>query len=309
MHKPEVTLARMRTFVRVAESGSFSAVARDLGVGQSTVTRHVGDLEEALGVSVFSRTTRSISLTDEGRRYYARATEILRLVEQAQQEVEDARTGASGKVRISCSAFFGVMHLSRLIFGFQDRYPDIRVDFVLTDERSDLIRDGVDIAIQLGPQPDSELRLRPLGMAHQILVASPDYLARRGTPESPEDLSSHDVIRRTSVAQSGELTLIDEQGTEHVATFTPRLRVDHGLAAREALVAGRGIAPVPRWLVDDLLRDGALRAVLPEYGCAPVPVNLLVVPERAELTRVRLLRDFLADEITRVPGVGPLVRQ
>ncbi|GAA1022070.1 LysR family transcriptional regulator [Amycolatopsis albidoflavus] len=306
MHKPEVTLDRMRTFVRVAESGSFSAVARDLGVGQSTVTRHVSDLEEALGVSVFSRTTRSISLTEEGRRFYDRATEILRLVEQARQEVEP---GASGKVRISCSAFFGVMHLSRLIFDFQDRYPDIRVDFVLTDERSDLIRDGVDVAIQIGPQPDSELRLHPLGVAHQILVASPDYLARRGTPELPEDLSTHDVIRRTSVAKSHELTLIDAQGAAHVATFEPRLRVDHGLAAREALVAGRGISPVPRWLVDDLLRDGVLQAVLPGYSCAPLPVNLLVVPERAELTRVRLLRNFLAEEIIRVPGVGPLLRQ
>lgn len=309
MHKPEVTLDRIRTFVRVAESGSFSAVARDLGVGQSTVTRHVADLEEALGVSLFSRTTRSISLTDEGRRYYARATEILRLVEQARQEVEDAKAGASGKVRISCSAFFGVMHLSRLIFEFQDRHPDIRVDFVLTDERSDLIRDGVDVAIHIGPQPDSELRLRPLGVAHQILVASPDYLARCGTPESPEELSAHDLIRRTSVAKSHELTLIDEQGAAHVATFTPRLRVDHGLAAREALVAGRGISPVPRWLVDDLLRDEVLQAVLPEYSCAPLPLNLLVVPERAELTRVRLLRDFLAEQITRIPGVGPLSRQ
>ncbi|MFD2468041.1 LysR family transcriptional regulator [Amycolatopsis silviterrae] len=299
----------MRTFVRVAESGSFSAVARDLGVGQPTVTRHVSELEDALGVAVFSRTTRSISLTEEGRRYYARATEILRLVEQAGQEIEDAKTEASGKVRISCSAFFGVMHLSRLIFAFQDRYPDIRVDFVLTDERSDLIRDGVDLAIQIGPQPDSELRLRPLGVAHQILVAAPAYLARRGTPRSPEDLSGHDVIRRTSVARSHELTLLDEQGTARVATFTPRLRVDHGLAAREALVAGRGVSPVPRWLVDDLLRDGALEVVLPEYRCAPLPLNLLMVPERAEIARVRLLRDFLVEQISGVPGVEPVPRQ
>nr|WP_020498767.1 LysR family transcriptional regulator [Sciscionella marina] len=299
----------MRTFVRVAESGSFSAVARDLGVGQSTVTRHVRDLEDALGVSVFSRTTRSIALTDEGSRYYARATEILRQVEQAGQELEDAKADASGKVRVSCSAFFGVLQLSRLIFEFQDRHPDIRVDFVLTDERSDLIRDGVDIAIALGEQPDSELRLRPLGEAHQILVASPTYLARRGTPGSPEDLFSHDVIRRTGVARSHELTLIDEQGTAHIATFTPRLRIDHGHAAREALLSGRGVSPVPQWLVDDLLRDGLLHTVLPGYSCAPMPLNMLVVPERADIARVRLLRDFLAEQMTTIPGVRPPHRQ
>jgi len=300
MHNSEVTLDQLRTFARVAESGSFSAVARDFGIGQSTVTRHVRELEDSLGVSVFSRTTRSISLTEEGRRYYARAVEVLRLVERARQEIED---GVSGRVRISCSAFFGVRQLSRLIFDFQDRYPDISVDFVVSGENVDLIRDGVDLAIVIGPQPDSELRLRPLGETHQILVASPGYLARRGTPRSPEDLASHDVIRRTSVARSRELTLVDDHGTTHVATFAPRLRVDHGLAAREALVAGRGISPVPQWLVDDLLRDGQLHAVLPGYRCPPLPLNLLVVPERADVTRVRLLRDFLAEKIAAVPGV------
>lgn len=303
MDSREVTLDRMRTFIRVADRGNLSAVARELGLGQSTITRHVGDLEHALGVSLFSRTTRSISLTEEGHLFYARASEILRILDQAHEEIENKKAGSAGQVRISCSAFFGVMHLSRLIFAFQDRYPEILVDFVLCDERSDLVRDGIDIAIQIGPQPDSELLARPLGESSQILAASPQYLSRRGTPRVPGDLTIHDVIRRTNIPKSDELTLIDEQGRTHTTPVTPRLRVDQGLAAREALIANRGIAPVPGWLVDDLLRGGQLDRVLPGHSCPPTPLFMLIVPERADVTRVKLLRDHLTRHITGIPGI------
>lgn len=302
MHSREVTLDRMRTFIRVADRGNLSAVGRELGLGQSTITRHISDLEHALGVSLFSRTTRSISLTEEGRLFYARATEILRMVDHAHEELEDKKTGTAGRVRVACSAFFGVTHLSRLIFVFQDRYPEILVDLVVSDERTDLVREGIDIAIQIGPQSDSELLARPLGESSQILVASPQYLSRRGTPRVPDDLSAHDVIRRTNIPKSDELTLIDDQGNTHTAPITPRLRVDHGLAAREALIANRGIAPVPQWLVDDLLTAGDLAPVLPGYSCPPAPLFMLIVPERAEVTRVQLMRDHLARRITGIPG-------
>src|ERR1700749_4579358 len=123
MDKSDVTFQRMRTFVRVAERGSLSAVARELGVGQSTITRHLRELEEAVGVALISRTTRRIAMTDEGARYYAKCVQILRLVDQARDEARDTRAALTGTIRISCSAAIGVLHVSRLIFGFQDRYP------------------------------------------------------------------------------------------------------------------------------------------------------------------------------------------
>jgi DNA-binding transcriptional LysR family regulator len=303
MDRSDITLERMRTFVRVAERGSLSAVARELGVGQSTVTRHLRELEEAVGVPLLSRTTRRVTMTDEGSRYYANSVQILRLVEQAGDEARGTRGASAGTIRISCTAAFGVLHASRLIFAFQDRYPDIGVDLSLTDERVDLVREGVDIALRLGPLTDSSMKLRALGQSRRLLVAAPDYLAARGRPAAPQDLLGHEGIRMSNIAGSDILALQGPGGERHAVPFGGRLRVDHGLAAREALVAGRGIAPAHRWLVDDLLAAGRLEAILPDYSLPPVPLSMLIVPERAGIARVRLLVDFLAEQIGGIPGI------
>jgi DNA-binding transcriptional LysR family regulator len=293
----------MRSFVRVAERGSLSAVARELGVGQSTITRHVRELEEAVGVPLLSRTTRRVTMTAEGSRYYANSVQILRLVEQASDEARGTRGAPAGTIRISCTAAFGVLHVSRLIFAFQDRHPDIGVDLSLTDERVDLVREGVDIALRLGPLTDSSLKLRALGQSRRLLVASPDYLAARGRPAVLSDLSRHEGIRMSNVAGSETLVLQGAGGERHMVPFAGRLRIDHGLAARQAMVAGRGIAPAHRWLVDDLLAAGLLETILTDYSLPSVPLNMLIVPERAGVARVRLLVEFLAEQIAAIPGI------
>lgn len=303
MDKSDVTLERMRTFVRVAERGSLSAVARELGVGQSTITRHLRELEEAVGVPLLSRTTRRVTMTDEGSRYYANSVQILRLVEQAGDEARATRGAPAGTIRISCTAAFGVLHVSRLIFAFQDRYPDIGIDLSLTDERVNLVREGVDIALRLGPLTDSSMKLRALGLSRRLLVAAPAYLAARGTPAAPRDLAGHEGIRMSNIAGSETLALLGPDGRNHAVPFGGRFRVDHGLAAREALAAGRGIAPAHRWLVDDLLAAGQLAPILPDYSPPPVPLSMLIVPERAGIARVRLLVDFLAEAIGGIPGI------
>lgn len=295
----------MRTFVRVAERGSLSAVARELGIGQSTVTRHLRELEDAVGVPLLGRTTRRVTMTDEGARYYATCVQILRLVDQAGEEARGTRGAPAGTVRVSCTAAFGVLHVTRLILAFQERYPEIGVDLGLTDERVDLVREGVDAAVRLGPLGDTAMKLRRLGVSRRVLVASPAYLAARGTPTAPHDLIGHEGIRMTNVAGSDTLLLDGPDGARHAVPFGGRLRVDHGLAAREALVAGRGVAPAHRWLVEDLIAAGRLTVVMPEYRLPTTPLSLLVVPERAGLARVRLLAEFLAAEITRLPGIEP----
>ena len=303
MDRSDVTLERMRSFVRVAERGTLSAVARELGVGQSTITRHLRELEEAVGVPLLSRTTRRVTMTDEGSRYYADCVQILRLVDQAGDEARATRGAPAGTIRISCTAAFGVLQVSRLIFAFQDRYPDIAVDLGLTDDYVDLVREGVDIALRLGPLTDSSMRLRALGRSRRLMVAAPAYLAARGRPAVPQDLAGHEGIRMTNVAGSDTLTLEGPDGERHAVPFGGRFRVDHGLAAREALAAGRGIGPAHRWLVDDLLADGRVEAILPGYAPPPVPLNMLIVPERAGIARVRLLVDFLAERIAGIPGI------
>jgi len=303
MDRSNVTLERIYTFVRVAERGNLSAVAREMNVGQSSVTRHLRELEEALGVTLLSRTTRRVTLTDEGRRYYANAIQILRLVEQAGDEARSARGASGGTVRISCPAALGVRHVGRLIFAFQDRHPGIAVDLNLTDERIDLVREGVDIALRLGPLADSSMKLRALGTSRRILVAAPDYLARQGRPMTPDMLTRFEGIRMSNISGSEVLTLQGPNGEIHSVPVDGRLRVDHGLAAREAYLAGRGIGPAHIWLVDDLLSDGRLEAILPDYALSPVLLNMLIVPERASIARVRLLVEFLTDEIVRIPGI------
>jgi len=305
MDKSDITLERMRSFVRVAERGSLSAVARELGLGQSSVTRHLNELEDALGIALLSRTTRRVTLTEEGSRYYQNCLAILRLVEQASDEARSTRDAPAGTVRLSCTASFGVLHLTRLIFAFQDRHPQIDIDLNLSDERIDLVREGIDIAIRLGPLADSTLKLRPLGRSHRLFVAAPHYLARHGIPTSADDLARHQGIRMTNVAGSAVLAFAGNAGEHYNVPFDGRLRVDHGLAVREALLAGRGIAPTHRWLVDDLLASGRLEPILTAYTLPSVPLSMLIVPERAAVARVRLLIDFLAAEIATLPGMAP----
>jgi DNA-binding transcriptional LysR family regulator len=269
------------------------------------VTRHLNELEEAVGVPLLSRTTRRVTLTDEGSRYYTNCLQILRLVEQAAEEARDARRAPAGAVRLSCTAALGVMHITRLIFDFQDKHPDIRVDLNLTDERIDLVREGVDVALRLGPLADSAMKLHALGESHRLLVGAPTYLSVHGRPERPADLSRYETVVMSNVAGSDQLVLSSPDGTSVMIPVSGKLRVDHGLAAREAFAAGRGIGPTHLWLVHDLLDDGQLEVVLGDYRPLPVPVSLLIVPERAAIARVRLLVDFLVAEVSKLPGIRP----
>jgi len=299
-----LSLDRMRTFVRVVERGSLSAAACELGLGQSTVTRHINELEAAVGVPLLGRTTRRVTLTEEGSRYYANCLQILRLVEQATEEARNARRSPAGAVRLSCTAALGVMHVTRMIFDFQDRYPEIRIDLNLTDERIDLAREGIDIALRLGPIADDAMKLVSIGKSRRRLVGSPDYFRRKGRPIRPADLAQHDSVVMSNIAGSDQLVLFAPDGMRLVVPVSGMLRVDHGLAARAALAAGRGIGPAHLWLVQDLLDDGTLEVLFDEYDLEAVPISLLVVPERAGVARVRLLVDFLVTELKKLPGIA-----
>jgi DNA-binding transcriptional LysR family regulator len=300
-----ISFDRMRTFVRVAQRGSLSATARELGIGQSTVTRHINELEEAVGVRLLGRTTRRVTLTEEGSQYFANCLQILRLVEQASEEARDARRVPVGAVRVSCTAALGVMHVTRMIFAFQDEHPDVRIDLNLTDERIDLTRDGVDVALRLGPVIDGAMKLVAIGASCRKIVGSPGYLSRHGRPARPAELTNHNGVVMSNVAGSDHLFLSAPDGTRLMVPMGGTLRVDHGLAARAALEAGRGVAPAHLWLIQDLLDAGKLETVLDEYDLDAVPVSLLLVPERAGIARVRLLVDFLVDEIRKLPGITP----
>lgn len=303
MEQSGISLDRMRTFMRIVERGNLSAVARETGAGQSTVTRHLRELEDALGVALLRRTTRRVSLTEEGTRYYNHCQQVLCLIEQARQELHATGTSMAGSVRISCTAALGVLHVGRFIFDFQDAQPDIRIAFNLTDDRVDLVQDDVDIAIRLGPLTDSAMRLRSLGTSERVLVAAPAWVQRFGAPRLPADLAERDGVRLSRVLGSDRLVLQGKAGKPAILPFHARLNVDHGLALREALLAGRGYGPAHLWLVEDCLADGRLMRLLPSWTLTPVPLSMLIAPERANLARVRLCADFLSGGIMRLPGI------
>lgn len=295
-------LELMRSFVRVVERGSVSAVAREAELGQATISRHLKELETLVGAELLQRTTRRIGLTEAGAQYYERAKTVLGLVEQTHEEIRAARAQPGGVLRLSCTSAFGVLHLCRLLFAFQDLHPGMRIDLGLTDERIDLVKDGADLVVRMGALNDSSLVARKLGHAERVLVASPAYLARHGTPRTPLDLMQQNGIRFAGLAGSGELRLTGRNGKVTAVPFAGDFQADHGLALREAFLAGRGIGPAHRWLVADLLKSKRLRIVLPDYRLDPVPFHILTVPGRSKLTRVRLLIDFLAKEVPKLPG-------
>lgn len=306
MDESLVTLDRMRTFTRVAERSSFSAVAQELGLGQSTVSRQVIELEKGLGAELFSRTTRRVTLTEEGRFYYSMVLRILSDVEYANQEVRDAKRSPAGKIRLSCTAALGILHFSRLIFEFQDDYPYIQIDLSLSDIRVDLVEESFDAAIRLGPLSESSLKYRSLGHSRMHLVASPQYLDTWGRPSTPQDLEDHEVICMSNVTGSDVLSLCGPDGVYTRVRVGGRLRVDHGLAAREAIAAGRGIAPAHRWLIEDLLVNGEVEEVLMGYSLPPVPLSILIVPERWGTRRTELLIKYLSEKAIGLPGIEPL---
>jgi DNA-binding transcriptional LysR family regulator len=165
------------------------------------------------------------------------------------------------------------------------------------------VREGVDIALRLAPLADSAMKLRALGHSHRVLVAAPDYLASHGTPATPQQLAGHEGIRMPNVTGSEMLNLQGPDGMRHQVPFRGRFRANHGLAVREAVLAGRGIAAAHHWLVDDLINAGRLTPLLQGYILPSVPLNMLIVPERAGIARVRLLVDELVGQIGRLPGI------
>lgn len=304
MDKSAITLERMRSFVRVAERGSFSAVAREHGVGQATITRHITELEGALGITLLSRTTRRVTLTAEGTDYLDNARTILRLVDEAADDARSAGDRLDGKIRVSCTAALGVRHVQRILFAFQDQHPNVSIDLRLSDVQIDLVREAVDIAIRLGPLADSSMQRKAIGNSQRVLVASRAYLEEHGRPQQPDDLLHHRTIRMSNIVGSEMLVLHSQEGRSCSIPFDGLLLVDHGLAAREALMQGRGIAPAHIWLVDDLLQAGSMEQVLSDYTLEPVPLSILIVPGRARIKRVRSLIDTVSDALKALPGIG-----
>ena len=287
----------MRCFVRVVETGSFSAVARELGIGQPNVSRHIASLEADLGALLLHRSTRQLVPTVEGQRYYAQARQALDLITQAESEVL-GQHHPRGLLRVACSTALGTETIIGTLPAFLERYPDIELELRMGDHNVDLVAEGVDVAVRGGVLKDSALRARLVGRSQRVYLASPAYVARHGAPGRPADLSAHECIVYTQLEGGGAWPF---RGGE--VAVRGRLRVNGLEGARRAALEGLGIAYLPLWMVAAQLDAGALVEVLAEHAPAPMPVNAVYSAARLLPLRAAVFIDHVAAVFAATPGL------
>lgn len=287
-------LAALEAFVRVAETGSFSEAARRLRTSKSAVSRLVAALEADLGVRLIHRTTRSLTLTEAGRGYCARAGRILADLAEADQSVTRMQAAPRGRLIVNAPMSFGHRHLGAAIPDFLARHRDVSVELTLTDRFVDLIDEGVDVAVRIGTLADSSLVARRLAPIRRVVCASPDYLSARGTPASPEDLVGHDCITYSNVPVAQEWRFADPDGKPRPVAVAGRLTVNNGDAIRAAVLGGAGLALLPTFIVGDDLREGRLMTVLDRFIPQDMTLNAVYPHARHLSPKVRAFVDFLA---------------
>jgi DNA-binding transcriptional LysR family regulator len=288
---------RIKTFIKVVESGSFSAAARDVS-SVSSVARQVKSLEDELGARLLNRNTRSLGLTETGRRFYERVTSIAHDLEKAKSEVSSLQEGVKGVLRASLRITAGTTIVIPALPRFLSQYPELELDLSLTDERCDLISNNLDVAMWLGALPDADIVARRLSPTRRIVYASPIYLEKHGTPHTPHDLLQHSCLvfsapsyrTRWGFTREGQFEEVEVHGS---------IRSDNGLVLLSAALAGLGIGIAHEWMVRQHIADGKLIRVLGDYTVNPRPgdADLYAVysSSRGLPRKVRAFVDFLVE--------------
>ncbi len=286
-------------FTQVVDAGSFSAAGKALTLPTSTVSRRVARLEDRLGVRLLQRTTRKLSLTDAGRIYYDSGARITEDLAEADRQITEMQSTPRGRLRVTAPLEFG--GIMPLICGFLAAYPEMKVELELANRTIDLIEEGFDVAIRAGNLPDSSLIAHKLADNDLGLFASPAYL-ERGTPKKPEDLRAHDCIFFSPLAPSASWNLRDGRKKVRVPV-RGRIAVNHLLAAKQASVAGLGVALLPASFCINEIRDGELRRLLPE-ACPSEGSTWVVYPSKRHLPpRVRAFVDYLKENYATQAGL------
>ena len=283
----------IRAFAQVVESGSFAKAAERLGLSTSAASRHVAELESHLQTRLLNRTTRRVSLTESGRAFYERSVQLLADLEEAEQEASSAAVVPRGTIRLTTSVNFGVRHLAPAIAEFLAAHREVRFDVSLSDRIVDLVEEGFDLAIRIGPPGADNLVARKLGETRLVPCASPEYLARRGAPRAPEELGRHDCFSYEYVNPRNLWRFRDRAGNEHAVRIAGRLHSNNGDLLAEVAARGAGIVFEPAFIVGPDVRAGRLVPLLQDYEAPPLPIYA-VYPSRKHLSaKVRRFVDFL----------------
>jgi DNA-binding transcriptional LysR family regulator len=287
-------LTSIRAFTRVVQHGSFAAAARELRLSRSAVSKYVIELERELGSQLLVRTTRSASPTQNGQAYYERCIAILADLEEADLAVARLQSEPRGLLRINAPMSFGTLHLGRAVADFMERYPQLQIQLVLSDQQIDPVQEGFDVTLRIADLPSSSLIARKIAPALRVVCAAPSYLARRGLPEHPHDLRDHDCLAYGYLATGNQWKLSGVDG-DHWIHIPWTLCSNNGEVLRDAVVKGRGIALLPTFIVGADLQEGSLRSILTDYTAPEISVYAIYPQTRHLSVKVRMFIDFLIE--------------
>ena len=292
-------LHAMQSFVRVAEAGSFSAVAEQLNVARSAVTRQIASLEAHLGVKLIARSTRRLSLTSAGTTYVEQCRDILDRISEVEGNLAGERLILRGDVRVSVPMTFGLLHLTPLILEFSQANPDIHIDLDFNDRRVNLIEEGMDLALRITERLPETTVARQLTTCHSVAVASPAYLARYGEPTHPDELTQRACLAYSLTSRSSWSFLID--GAPHLVEISGPITANNGSALQEAALRGMGIVCEPSFIAAEAIRQGKLVRILKNFQIPTLDMFAVFPGNRFVPQRVRAFVDFLATRLGPEP--------
>jgi LysR family transcriptional regulator for bpeEF and oprC len=291
-------LLLMHCFARAVETGSFSAVAREMRTGQPNISRHIATLERYLGARLLHRSTRKLTLTPEGERYYTEARRILDATDEAEANAR-GEDRPRGLLRVACPTALGRSHVLPQLAALLGRYPELDIDLQIGDRFIDLIEEGMDLAIRIGMLKDSSLRARRIGVGERVCVASTAYLAKHAAPLVPEDLRRHSCILYAWSTTGDTWTF---PGRE--VTVSGRVKVNNPDGVYSAVLDGLGIGNAPVWLFERELEDGRVSALLLDYPPQPSPIHIVYPAQRLLARRSRVFMDFIAEVFSHEPALN-----
>lgn len=293
-------LQRLRMFSKVVERGTLSKAAADIGVGQPAVSKAIAAMEEELGVRLLLRSTRTLTLTDAGRRYYERCRQALAVLDEAHAEVTEGDV-PRGTLKLHGPVVLGELFLGPATVAFQRKFPQVRCELTLLDSYVDLVTEGADLSIRLGAITDPSVVRRRLGTMERLLVAAPGYLKKHGVPRTPEDLANHRAVRFSGLPSGNTLTLNSVS-----VEMAPSYLSNNAITLKQALLGELGVGLVTRWLVEEELRRGKLVIVLPDAPPESLEVSAVVPTAKFTPTRVREFLRLLMKTFLHVPGMTPV---
>ena len=290
-------LQAMHLFVRVAELSSFSAVAQQMGLARSAVTRQIAALEQHLGIKLMVRSTRRLMLTSAGSAYLEKCRVILNLVEAAETGVAEERQTPRGMIRISLPLTYGLMRVAPILLDFARRYPEVQLDMDYTDRRVNLIEEAIDLSVRITSRLGATEIARRIGSSQLQTVASPAYLAEHGTPLHPSELLHHECLSYTTTADSKQTWSFEVDGVLTAYPIRARIHSNNGEALNDAVERGLGIALQPDFIIERSLQLGKVVTILNEFPLPELGIYAMLPSNRQVPHRVRVLMDFLADQL------------